>query len=213
MFFKPKTQIVPVLPAASRDAGRTVVAVDGVPAANRSGMISTVGTATTLSGTRPAVSGMRPAVSGTRPAVSGARPAVSGTRAAVGSPSGMRSAVLPGQTAMMPAVDERVGLDGQTLAIWLLSGLLAINMAITVMVLVRIDTPNPELIDQKVQLDVTKAELAKLKNELKEREMDLARQLNDIQMTADMAHSSAQSMLMEAARKQREENASKPAHE
>lgn len=151
-----KSQIVPVLPAASREAGRVVTSNEIAPSTKKSGLVSAV----------------RPAISGTRPAVQ----------------SGLNAAVTPvgAATVLLPRVDmpER-SLDGKTIALWILGGLLAMNMTLTVLLLVRIDSPNPDDVGRAAEMAEMQEELARLKAESQKNFNHATRVFNQLQLDSD----------------------------
>lgn len=187
-----KSQIVPVLPAASREAGRTVTAseVPQTPSQKKSGLVSTVN-----SGTRPAVnSGMRPAVglnSGLRPGVnSGLHNSVANSAAA---------------TVMLPRVDyPEQKLELKTVALWLMAGMLVINMAVTVLILVNLDRTNPDEIDRRVQLQILQEEVARMKAETAKNFNHASDVYNRLQLDNDIMRGQLQSINQSTVERQRE---------
>jgi hypothetical protein len=141
-----ESKIVPILPAASREAGRVVTTSQAplTPAQRKSGLISAAREAASAS------SGVRNAVS---PAIVGAPTQV---MPAVG-----RSGV---KTQVMPAVGRSgVKGDGRNIAICLLFGLLVLNVMATALLLWNMDRQDPELIAQKVRLELAIEEFDKMK--------------------------------------------------
>lgn len=190
-----KSQIVPVLPAASREAGRTVTTADvsATPSQKKSGMISSVN-----SGTRPAVnSGMRPAVglnSGMRPAVSGLHNSVANSAAA---------------TVMLPRVDfPEKKLELKTVALWLMGGLLLINLGVTTLLLINLDRQNPEEIERRVQIGILQEEVARLKVESEKNFNHASRVYNQLQLDTDMMRGQLQVINQGAVDRQRAEGKS-----
>lgn len=176
-----KSQIVPVLPAASREAGRTVTTADvsPTPSQKKSGFVSAV---------RPAViggnSGLRPAVglnSGMRPAVnSGLHPAMANSAAA---------------TVMLPRVDfPEKRMDMKTLAIWLMAGLLVLNLAVTAILLFNVDRSSPEDVEQRVKVSILAQELARLKADTEKSLNHSSRVFNQLQLDTDTMRTQIQTL-------------------
>lgn len=161
MFFSgnsKKTEVVPVLLAASREAGRVVT---GSAKKQKSGVISAV----------------RPAVGGNR---TGPQQTASGMRAAV-SP-----AVAGASTQIMPAQKLKgAQRDGRSVAIWVLAGLLMVNMFATVLLLANMDHTNPELLDHKVQVNIAQEELAAMKAKFLKLSIDSEMRLSSLQTESD----------------------------
>jgi len=180
-----KSQIVPVLPAASREAGRTVTTADvsATPSQKKSGMVSSVN-----SGTRPAVnSGMRPAVSGLHNSV-------------------VNSAAA---TVMLPRVDfPEKKLDGKTVALWLMGGLLLINLGVTSLLLINLDRQNPEEIERRVQIGILQEEVARLKVDSEKNFNHASRVYNQLQLDTDMMRGQLQVINQSAVDRQRAEGKS-----
>jgi len=190
-----KSQIVPVLPAASREAGRTVTTADvpATPSQKKSGYINSVN-------------------SGTRPAVVGGN---SGLRPAIGLNSGMRSAVNSGlhnsvansaaATVMLPRVDyPEKKLELKTFALWLMGGMLVVNLAVTSLLLINLDRQNPDEIDRRVQIAVLQEEVARLKAETAKNFNHQSDVYNRLQLDNDIMRNQLQSITQSTVDRQRE---------
>lgn len=181
-----KSQIVPVLPAASREAGRTVTSAEvaQTPSQKKSGMVSAVRPAVVNSGLRPAVSsGLRPAVG------SGLHPAMSNSAAA---------------TVLLPRVDyPEKRMDMKTVALWLMGGLLVLNLAVTAILLLNLDRSSPEEVEQRAKLSILQEEVARLKAESEKNFNHASRVYNQLQLDSDMMRGQLQAINQSAVDRQR----------
>jgi len=98
-------------------------------------------------------------------------------------------------TVLLPRVDyPEKRMDMKTVALWLMAGLLVLNLGVTALLLVNMDSSKPEEVEQRVKVSVLAQELARLKSDTEKSLNHSSRVFNQLQLDTDTMRAQIQTL-------------------